>query len=149
MANWSELLNNVLEHLTSYLPLPDYHRFGAVCQNWWSVAKQKQHRPACPLPWLILGDDGTTQKSTFFNVLENKHYYIDIRELQEQCLCGSSYGWLFSIDIELNCRLINPFTGKQYDLPPLPPNNDQLSINTYLTEPTEDSLTTFEVMQMD
>ncbi|KAJ4797236.1 F-box family protein [Rhynchospora pubera] len=148
MANWSELPIDLLEYLTSFLSLPDYHRFGAVCQNWWSVAKQKHSRPANQLPWLVLGDDYATQKRTFFNLLENKHYCIDIPELRGQYLCGSFYGWLFTIDIQLNARLLNPFTGKQYDLPPLPAYSEYFKTHAYLREPTEHSTATFAEMQM-
>ncbi|XP_078151270.1 putative F-box protein At4g22170 [Carex rostrata] len=120
MANWSELPNDILERLTNLLPLPDYHRFGAVCQNWWAIAKQKHHRPAHRLPWLVLRGDDPTSKCTFFNLSENRHYYLDIPELRGHYLCGSSFGWLFTIDNKLNCHLLNPLTRKQYHLPPLP-----------------------------
>jgi F-box domain len=56
MTDWSDIAFDVLEHITSFLPLPDYHRFNAVCKNWRFVAKQKRHSPAPQLPWLVLGD---------------------------------------------------------------------------------------------
>ncbi|KAJ4794500.1 F-box family protein [Rhynchospora pubera] len=147
IAGWSELHDDVLEHLTSFLSLPDFHRFGAVCRNWHSVARQKRHPPR-QLPWLVLGEDDATHKSKFFSLEENKTYLIEIPELQGQRLCGSSYGWLFTLDIELNFRLLNPLTRKQYDLPPLPPYNSHNNITTYVKGPRSENYFTFEAMQL-
>ncbi|KAJ4752523.1 F-box family protein [Rhynchospora pubera] len=117
MADWSELHNDVLEHLTSFFSLPDCHRFGSVCKIWHLVAREKHHPPQ-QLPWLVLGEDDAAHKRKFFSLEENRTYLIDIPELQGQQLCGSSYGWLFTMDVELNFRLLNPFTRRCYDLPP-------------------------------
>ncbi|KAJ3701023.1 hypothetical protein LUZ61_004728 [Rhynchospora tenuis] len=122
MANWSELHNDVLEHLSSFLSLPDFRRFGAVCRNWRSVARQMRHLHQ-QLPWLLLGEDDDSHKHKLFSLKEYRTYMIDIPELQGQHLCGSSFGWLFTMDILLNFRLLNPFTRKCYDLPPVPPPN--------------------------
>ncbi|KAJ3698000.1 hypothetical protein LUZ61_001705 [Rhynchospora tenuis] len=129
MADWSELHNDVLEHLTSFFSLTDYHRFGAVCKNWHLVAREKHH-PSQQLPWLVLGEDDSTRKRKFFSLEENRTYLIDIPELQGQHLCGSSYGWLFTMDAKLNFRLLNPFTRKCYDMPPLP-HDPHCDITTY------------------
>ncbi|KAF3320414.1 F-box protein [Carex littledalei] len=86
-----ELNSNILEYLSSFLSLSDYSRFGAVCQNWFSVAKQKRHPPR-QLPWLVMGEDDATHKRKFYSIDEKKHYLIDIPELRGQRLCGSSYG---------------------------------------------------------
>ncbi|KAJ1685090.1 hypothetical protein LUZ63_016480 [Rhynchospora breviuscula] len=131
MADWSELHNDVLEHLTRFLSLPDYYRFSAVCQNWHSVAREKHHPPQ-QLPWLVLGEDDATHKRKFFSLEETRTYLIDIPELQGQHLCGSSYGWLFTMDVDLNFRLLNPFTRKCYDLPPPPPFDSFHDITTYV-----------------
>ncbi|KAJ3684024.1 hypothetical protein LUZ61_013188 [Rhynchospora tenuis] len=121
MANWSELPDDMLEHLTSFLPIQDYHRFSAVCRNWRLVAKQKRYSPAQQIPWLALGDIEDTKKRKFYNLLEGRHYYLDVPELCGTVLCGSSYGWLFTLDHKLNFHLVNPLTGECYDLPRPPP----------------------------
>ncbi|XP_078150811.1 F-box/kelch-repeat protein At1g57790-like [Carex rostrata] len=121
--NWSELPNDVLGYLISFLCIPDYYRFGAVCRNWCTVAREKHHRPVQQLPWLVLGEHIFTKKRIFFNLSDNKHYYIDIPKLQGQFVCGSSFGWLFSVDITLNIRMLNPFTQECYNLPSLDFNN--------------------------
>ncbi|KAJ4779875.1 F-box family protein [Rhynchospora pubera] len=121
MAKWSELPDDMIEYLTSFLPIQDYHRFSAVCRNWHMVAKQKRHSPAQQIPWLTLGEMKDTKKRKFYNLSEDRHNYLDVPELCGTVLCGSSYGWLFTLDRKLNFRLVNPLTGVCYDLPRPPP----------------------------
>ncbi|KAF3338950.1 putative F-box protein [Carex littledalei] len=128
VANWSELPKDILGYLIGFLPLPDYYRFGAVCRNWFTVAREKHYRSAQQLPWLVLGEDIATEKRIFYILSENKHYYIDIPELHGQFVCGSSFGWLFTVDIALNIRMLNPFTRKSYDLPRLDFGHEHFSI---------------------
>lgn len=146
IPDWSELNSDILEYLTSFLSLSDCSRFGAVCRNWFSVAKQKRHPPR-KLPWLVMGEDDATHKRKFYSIDEKKHYLIDIPELRGQRLCGSSYGWLFTLDIELNFRLLNPFTKKCYDLPPLPPYDKHINI-TYVKVSQSEEDFTFADMQL-
>ncbi|KAJ4769456.1 F-box family protein [Rhynchospora pubera] len=121
MANWLELPDDMLEHLTSFLPIQDYHRFSAVCRNWCIVAKQKRYCPAPQIPWLALGETKDIKKRKFYNIMEKRHYYLDVPQLHGKVLCGSSYGWLFTLDRKLNFHLVNPLSRELYDLPPPPP----------------------------
>ncbi|XP_078175086.1 F-box protein At2g26160-like [Carex rostrata] len=146
IPDWSELHSDILEYLTSFLSLSDYSRFGAVCRNWFSAAKQKRHPPQ-QLPWLVMGEDDATHKCKFYSIEEKKHYLIDIPELRGQRLCGSSYGWLFTLDIELNFRLLNPFTKKCYILPPLPPYDKNVK-RPYLKVSPNGEDYTFEEIQV-
>ncbi|KAF3341248.1 hypothetical protein FCM35_KLT10092 [Carex littledalei] len=66
-----------------------------------------------------MGEDIATRKRIFFDLSESKHYYMDLPELHNQFVCGSSFGWLFTLDIALNIRMLNPFTRESYDLPRL------------------------------
>ncbi|KAJ4781998.1 F-box family protein [Rhynchospora pubera] len=111
MAAWSDLTFDVLEHIASFLPLPDNYRFGAVCKNWRSISKQRRHLPAPQLPWLVLEDDSLS---------EDKHYSLDIPALHGRYICGSSHGWLFAVDLKITGILINLFTRECYELPPFP-----------------------------
>ncbi|KAJ4778080.1 F-box family protein [Rhynchospora pubera] len=121
MANWSDLPDDMLEYLTSFLPIQDCHRFSAVCQNWHIAAKQKRYSPAQQIPWLALGETDDKKKRKFYDLLEDRHYYLDAPGLRGKVFCGSSYGWLFTLDRKLNFHLLNPLTGEFYDLPPPPP----------------------------
>lgn len=94
-----------------------------------------------------------TGEHTFFNLSENKHYDINLDELQRQYLCGSSFGLFFTIDHKLDCRLLNPFTLKRYDLPPFPPygdNNDMeiLSVSKAILDHDPSEGSDFKVVIM-
>ncbi|KAJ3680724.1 hypothetical protein LUZ60_017002 [Juncus effusus] len=117
MVSWSDMSNDVLEYVTSFLPFTDQKRFSAVCQSWRYVTKQKRYPPAPQLPWLVLDENKETKKRNFFNITEKRHYSIDIPELYGQYICGSSYGWLFTVDKRINIRLLNPFTRECFELP--------------------------------
>ncbi|KAJ3680722.1 hypothetical protein LUZ60_017000 [Juncus effusus] len=118
MVSWSDMSNDVLEYVTSFLPFTDQERFSAVCQSWRYVAKQKRYPPAPQLPWLVLSENEETKKRKFVSITEKRHYSIDIPELYGQYICGSSYGWLFTVDKRINVHLLNPFTRECFELPP-------------------------------
>ncbi|KAJ1688992.1 hypothetical protein LUZ63_013147 [Rhynchospora breviuscula] len=132
MAAWSDLTFDVLEHITSFLPLPDHYRFGAICKNWRSISKLKRHPPTPQLPWLLLEDDKKTRNRKFYCLSEAKHYSIDILELHGRYICGSSYGWLFAVDLKITGILINPFTRECYELPPFPGYSEYTNVTTLI-----------------
>lgn len=94
MTCWSDLASDVLECITSFLTLTDYHRFSAVCKNWRLVAKQKRHSPAHQIPWLVLEGEPRTGKRKFYNLSKDRHYAIDIPKLYSRYISGSSHEWL-------------------------------------------------------
>lgn len=121
MANWSELLPDLLEHITSYFSLSDVNYFSAVCKQWRLVAKQRRYAPVPQLPWVVLTEDPETRKRKLFNMSEQRHYYIDLPELQGGYCAGSSFGWLFIVSPKIEGSLVNPFTGAHYIFPPILP----------------------------
>ncbi|KAJ4782172.1 F-box family protein [Rhynchospora pubera] len=138
MVDWSGLTTDVLEHISSFLPFPDHYRFGAVCKNWRSVSKLRRYPPAPQLPWLVLDEESETKKRKFYSLSEAKHHSIEIPELHGRYICGSSYGWLFAIDIKITCILINPFTRDCYDLPPIPAYNRDVDFTTLIEDVPSD-----------
>ncbi|KAJ3688286.1 hypothetical protein LUZ61_017450 [Rhynchospora tenuis] len=120
MVAWSDLTNDVLEHITSFLSFPDRYCFGAVCRNWRSVSKSKRYPPTPQLPWLVVEEEKETRKRKFYSLSDAKHYSIEIPELHGRYICGSSHGWLFAVDIKITGILINPFTREYFELPPFP-----------------------------
>ncbi|KAJ4789123.1 F-box family protein [Rhynchospora pubera] len=134
MAAWSDLTNDVLEHITSFLAFPDHYRFGAVCKNWRSVSKQRRYPPAPQLPWLVLEEEKETRKHKFYSLSDAKHYSIEIPELHGRYICGSSHGWLFAVDIKINGILVNPFTRECYELPPFPAFSVMTDVTTLVEQ---------------
>ncbi|KAJ1691047.1 hypothetical protein LUZ63_015202 [Rhynchospora breviuscula] len=152
MAAWSDLTNDILEHITSFLTFPDHCRFGAVCKNWSLVSKLRRYPPAPQLPWLVLEEEEETRKRKFYSLSEAKHYSIEIPELHGRYICGSSHGWLFAVDIKITGILINPFTRECYELPPFPAFSKKIDIPLYEKVPSDDIERirgwTFEEMQI-
>ncbi|KAJ4782205.1 F-box family protein [Rhynchospora pubera] len=138
MAAYSDLTNDVLEHITSFLAFPDHYRFGAVCKNWRSVSKRRRYPPVPQLPWLVLGEEKETRKRKFYSLSDAKHYSIEIPELHGRYICGSSYGWLFAVDIKINGTLVNPFTRECYELPPFPAFSTKTDVTTLVEKVDSD-----------
>ncbi|KAJ4769893.1 F-box family protein [Rhynchospora pubera] len=153
MVSWSDLTNDVLQHITSFLPFSDHYRFGAVCKNWRLVLKQRCCPPAPQLPWLVLEEESQTKKRKFYSLSDAKHYFIEIPELHGRYICGSSHGWLFAIDIKITGILINPFTRESYELPPFPAFSKNVDVTTLIEKVPSDYTGgprdyTFEEMQV-
>ncbi|KAJ3693264.1 hypothetical protein LUZ60_008744 [Juncus effusus] len=138
-ACWSDLATDLLVDVTGLLTLMDQLRFGSVCRHWRFVAKHKARPPVPQLPWLVLGEDKKTKKRNFLNLSEQRHYSVDIPELYGQFVCGSSHGWLVTVDIKINGRVVNPLTRECYELPLFPPFSIKHNITTYTDEPAYDS----------
>ncbi|KAJ4786106.1 F-box family protein [Rhynchospora pubera] len=153
MAIWSDLTNDVLEYITSFLSFPDRYRFGAVCRNWRSVSKSKQYPPTPQLPWLVIEEEKETRKRKFYSLSDDKHYSIEIPELHGRYICGSSHGWLFAVDIKITGILINPFTREYFELPSFPPFYKDEDVDTLIEKVPCDYVGgprnyTFEEMQI-
>lgn len=121
-ATWANLPPDVLDIVIHHLLLPDRIRLAAVCSSWHSVAR------ACPLfysapqpPWLLLVNELTLTTATFFNLSERRIYKITQPDppICNRTWCGSSGGWLVTMDALSGLLLLNPVTGSQIQLPSL------------------------------
>ncbi|PUZ65283.1 hypothetical protein GQ55_3G211200 [Panicum hallii var. hallii] len=86
---WSDLLPELLGHVTAHLPFPaDRARLRVVCRGWHSAAR----RHVSQLPWLVLPD------GSFVTVGDSGTYFhgrTTIPGLPEDATCvGSTDGWL-------------------------------------------------------
>ncbi|KAJ4769906.1 F-box family protein [Rhynchospora pubera] len=153
MPDWSDLTNDVLEHITSFLALLDHYRFGAVCKNWRSVLKLRRYPPAPQLPWLVLEEEKETGKRKFYSLSAARHYYLEIPELHGRYVCGSSHGWIFAVNIKITGILINPFTRECYVLLPFPAYSKYVDVSSLVEKVPSDytggpRAYTFEEMQI-
>ncbi|XP_077215526.1 putative F-box protein At4g22165 [Tasmannia lanceolata] len=76
----------------------------------WSIS---QHQ----LPLFMLPDKDCSESCKFFNLSDNKLYNIQIPEFHGKWCCGSSKGWLLTVDNNFNIQLLNPFSRTQIQLP--------------------------------
>jgi hypothetical protein len=108
--SWSELPPELLGLILKRLPsLADRVRLRAVCHLWRFNAQLQPPPP--PLPWLSLLD------GTFLSIPDGKIFQIPIPD--GACCCGSVLNWLFLMQSDGRCSLMNPFSNATLDLPDL------------------------------
>ncbi|PVH48422.1 hypothetical protein PAHAL_4G327200 [Panicum hallii] len=107
---WSDLPPEILGLLLERLPsLPDRVRLRAVCHPWRSNAKLQSLPP--PLPWLTL------LNGTILSIPDGKIIRMPVPG--DACCCGSIDNWLFLVQNDGGCSLMNPFSKATLDLPKL------------------------------
>ncbi|MBA0588935.1 hypothetical protein Gorai_017713 [Gossypium raimondii] len=57
------------------------------------------------------------EKRGLYNITEKKLHGVELSVPYKRRCCGSSYGWIATVDWTLAIKLINPFTGGIIDLP--------------------------------
>ncbi|XP_077247708.1 putative F-box protein At4g17565 isoform X2 [Tasmannia lanceolata] len=122
MDKWSEVPNELLEMVLDCLPLfIDYIWFGAVCSSWYQVTIENPHWLDLQgqLPLMMLPDKEVTGTRNFYSITKNKLYNIRLPEFHGKWCCGSSKGWVVTVDKSSNIHLLNPFTSNQIQLPSL------------------------------
>ncbi|KAH7658651.1 F-box domain-containing protein [Dioscorea alata] len=117
MADYANLPKDTLQEITKFLSFSDYIKFGAVCSQWYDMAKERHQFFQKQLPWLLFFDNNSPK---LFDPSEEKVYQIEIPELQGRRCVSSSHGWLITIDLNVNLNLLNPLSKAQVKLPKLP-----------------------------
>ncbi|KAK1290299.1 hypothetical protein QJS10_CPB18g01512 [Acorus calamus] len=127
-ADWSELPEDLSLLVLEKLPVLEFIRFGAVCTSWRSVQKSKKDCAASlGLPWMMLcDDDHENQTRGFFSITEGKTHRLVLPEIIGKRCCGSSHGWLMTIDRKANMNLLHPLSRTQIPLPHPPPPGEEL-----------------------
>lgn len=133
-AGWATLDELALSLILDKLLEPiDHVRCGAVCKEWHSFTKQYrqtgQHCNRKLLPWLMIPPRELLQgksrrRSQIYSISEAKVYDnidLSLSYYTKRC-CGSSHGWLATVDQRLAITLHNPLqnaTTEPIRLPPL------------------------------
>ena len=108
--SWSDLPPELLGLVLKRLPnLADRVRLRAVCHPWRSNALLQPLPP--PLPWLALLD------GTFLSIPDGE--IIEMPVPDDACCYGSVDNWLFLVDSDGQCSLMNPFPEDTLKLPGL------------------------------
>ncbi|GLU19648.1 hypothetical protein SLE2022_358850 [Rubroshorea leprosula] len=123
MARWKELPLDVVYAISQCLEsYDDYVRFRAVCVSWKSaVPKSPTRLLKQPVPLLMLPfDDERETSRSFYGILEDKVYQIELPETRGKYFCGSSDGWVVIVEKSPALYLFNPLTKVQISfLPPV------------------------------
>ncbi|XP_059627455.1 F-box protein SKIP23-like [Cornus florida] len=123
-SNWAWLPNHLLDMiLDNLVSLSDYIRFGAVCKEWQSLAiqnrvqffKKNQQVPLLMVPT----EDNSKKRRSLYSITHNKLYDFQLQVPYKKRFCGSSHGWLFTVEESFALTLINPFCGATIELPPI------------------------------
>ncbi|CAN6191163.1 unnamed protein product [Urochloa humidicola] len=108
--SWSDLPPELPGLVLKCLPsLADRVRLRAVCQPWRSNARLQTLPP--PLPWLTLLD------GTFLSIPDGEIIKMAVPD-DAHCY-GSIDNWLFLMQVDGGCSLMNPFSKATLDLPKL------------------------------
>ncbi|PIA51768.1 hypothetical protein AQUCO_01100561v1 [Aquilegia coerulea] len=121
----SQLPLDLLYQIMNRLTISDLTKFRCVCTSWRSAyasAPAPDHKDL--LPWLIVPLEkgiGNVWKSYlgFFSILDGKVYMLDIPEMEDRRICGSSNGWLVTVHENSDVQLLHPCSREIIDLPPL------------------------------
>ena len=118
-GGWAELQPDLLDEIAKHIPsYDDYVRVRAVCKSW-NIALPKISRHITG-PWLVLPfDDETLKMIKKKKNMKAYHLRLRLPELQNTHIRGSSFGWLISVGIDGELRMLNPFTNSHFHLPPL------------------------------
>ena len=112
--DWANLdslaLNMILEKLIEPI---DHIWFGCVCKNWLSIANlshQQNHQfRSNIMPMLMIPSKKSPDKRCLFSIPANRVYPLESTMLNNKRCCGSSHGWLATIDEEFVITWLNPF----------------------------------------
>ncbi|XP_061366868.1 uncharacterized protein LOC133310003 [Gastrolobium bilobum] len=125
-------LSLILDKLVERL---DHIWFSAVCKNWHSIAKlnhQNNEFKSKVLPMLMIPTERKSRKKrSLYGIAAKKVYHFQLPVPYSKRCCGSSHGWLATVDSCYVITLMNPF--KNVAPIPLPPLNPGLS-HKYLFE---------------
>ncbi|KAK2983661.1 hypothetical protein RJ640_023195 [Escallonia rubra] len=141
--DWAFLPVNLLDLILDKLvDLSAFASFATVCKRWLSAAidnkKQQQriktYRKQIPLLFIPSSGKGD-ETGSLYEVRKNKvilnKFYVPPSFLK-RC-CGSSQGWLATVELNYAITLLNPFTGSVIYLPPImePDEYDQLLLGGF------------------
>ncbi|CDP05893.1 unnamed protein product [Coffea canephora] len=117
MADWANLMPELLAQVAQRLAGHDFIVFRAVCKPWQFASLTLKEKPPLP-PWL--DEDGLKDAPKirrFFNLSTLKAYEFELPEASGRNCVGASYGCIFTLGHDLQISLVHPFTRKQISLP--------------------------------
>ncbi|CAH8262071.1 unnamed protein product [Arabidopsis lyrata] len=128
---WSELYPDLLESIFERLCLADVHRAKLVCLNWNTSSKRSVARKI-KTPWLIvLFVDDEKDVYVLYNPNEDR-IYKPVRDFSGIRFLANSGKWFLMLDSGCNLYIMDVFSEKRIDLPPL----ESLVSSTYALKPS-------------
>lgn len=123
--DWANLdslaLNMIVEKLIEPI---DHIWFGSVCKNWHSIAnlnhRHNHQFRSNVMPMLMIPSKKSPEKRCLYSIPANRVYPLESTMLNNKRCCGSSHGWLATLDKEDVITWVNPFKDvAPISLPPI------------------------------
>ncbi|XP_010493782.1 PREDICTED: F-box protein At5g25290-like [Camelina sativa] len=114
-SRWSELPDDILKSVFERLRFVDFHRAKIVCPNWYLCSKQTLPRKKTS-PLLIMFPKGG--ECALYNP-EEARVYKTKRDLSKIRFLANSGNWFLILDSKSNLYIIDLFSEKTINLPPL------------------------------
>ncbi|RHN55272.1 hypothetical protein MtrunA17_Chr5g0415901 [Medicago truncatula] len=123
--DWANLdslaLNMIVEKLIEPI---DHIWFGSVCKNWHSIANLNHRHDhqfrSNVMPMLTIPSKKSPEKRCLYSIPANRVYPLESTMLNNKRCCGSSHGWLATLDEEDVITWVNPFKDvAPISLPPI------------------------------
>ncbi|KAL3521389.1 hypothetical protein ACH5RR_019538 [Cinchona calisaya] len=111
MADWANLLPDLLAMIVQRLAAHDFIVFSAVCKSWLSVSHILKEKPE--------EENNKVTRRGFFNLSTLKTYEFELPEASRRKCIGANYGCFLTLGTDLQINLVNPFTRKHINLPPM------------------------------
>ncbi|XP_059669576.1 F-box protein At2g17036-like [Cornus florida] len=124
-SDWAYLPKHLLDLIMHKLvSISDCVRFGAVCKPWLSMAMENkvkffENKWCRQVPFLMVSTEDSNERRSLYNISHNKLYDFELRIPYKKRFCGSSHGWLFTVEESFAITLINPFSSDTIQLPPI------------------------------
>lgn len=115
MTLWSEIPMDILRSVFERLSFVDLHRAKIVCSHWYSCSKQSFLRKTRSPLVILFSDDGDC---TLYNP-EEARVYKSKRDLSRYRFLANSGNWFLVLDPRSNLYIIDLFSEKRINLPPL------------------------------
>ncbi|XP_024025937.1 protein VARIATION IN COMPOUND TRIGGERED ROOT growth response [Morus notabilis] len=120
--------NGCLEKILKKVPYyKDFVAFSEVCHSSRSVCSNMEWDEGPKPPCLMLSENSGSSSHSFFNLHNNNGFILELPAVVRRRIWGSSYGWLVTVDPELEAQLMNPISQVCINLPPFPTMHNQLS----------------------
>ncbi|KAM7258341.1 hypothetical protein ACFE04_014082 [Oxalis oulophora] len=126
MDAWADIHIDIFFSVCARINYVDTLNMCVVCKSWNFLGSRfLESIPISPKsPWLMLaeedvwGHSNSNNMRQFFDLSNGKIYRLNLPDtINRRCL-SVGFGWLFTIDFDLQINLFHPLTGRKINLPP-------------------------------
>ncbi|KAJ9679459.1 hypothetical protein PVL29_021403 [Vitis rotundifolia] len=124
-SGWGRLPEGLLHSILDYMvPIDGRIKFSAVCSQWrrvaWEHCRELGSKHTHQLPLLMVPTpDNSKVRRSLYSVTRKTLCRSQLSVPYNKRCCGSSHGWLITVDDSFVVTLFNPFSGKIISFPPL------------------------------